>query len=487
MMSRLRSIVAVSPFSRSLVWLLLIVWTIVILAVRKVAESDIWYHLANARQIIEDRAVPRVDVYTFTASGAPVIDFEWLSELVYYGAYNGWGQRGLLAVYIILLVLSYAGVYRLARRRGAQRVETAILTIVGVMLGSYSFGPRMMHFGWLCLVALMLLLEHLDRAPKLAWLLPPLFAVWINLHGSWLFGLVVLGATLIDRMVSLDLGAIRTERAHDDQRRRLVLAAGLSVAALFVNPYGWKLIGYPFDLRYRQAPALSVIVEWQSVNFHDGYGKLALLMIVGVLMTVWLSREIWRVRDFLLVVFSLWAALTYVRFLGFASFVLVPILAPRVRLMAARGIPQENRPLNVALAVVLIVATVRMIPTNAVLEEHIERQFPRAALSYMQEQQASGPLFNAYDFGGYVTWHAREIKTFADGRTDIFVYRGILQDYLKIASLDGTLQRLDRYGIEYVLYPPGSPLNFLLESSLAWRVVYRDQTAMLFQRVKQPT
>lgn len=477
-----RAAIGAAVSSPSLVWLLVMTWTVAVLAVRRVAEADIWYHLANARQILERRAVPRVDLYTFTAGGTPVIDFEWLSELVYYGAFKGWGQRGLIVVYVILIVASYAGIYVLARKRGGRRVETALLTIVGVVLGSYSFGPRMMHFGWLCLVALMVLLERVEEDPKAAWLLPPLFALWINLHGSWLFGVVVLGATLIDRLVSFELGVVRSSRATDEHRRRLTLAAIFSIAALFVNPYGWELIRYPFDLRYRQASALAVIVEWRSVDFHDGYGKLALLMIVGLVMTAWLAREAWRLRDALLVLFSLWASLTYVRFLGFAAFILVPILAPRLRMMVPRSERGGHRVRNVVLALLMIVAIARVIPSNDTVDAHIARQFPRAALAFMEQRRITGPIFNAYDFGGYVTWHAPEIKTFADGRTDIFVYHGILQDYLKIASLEGTLDLLDRYGIEYVLYPPSTALAYLLENSPAWQAVYRDTAATLFMR-----
>lgn len=162
---------------RALAWFLVITWVIVILAVRRIAESDLWYHLSNARQIVLTRAVPVVDLYTFTAVGAPAIDHEWLSELVYYAAHQGWGQGGLLVVYAALLVASYGGVFALALRRGAGRADAALVTVFAVALGSYSFGPRMMHFGWLCLVALMYVLDQCERKPRLLWLLPPLFAL----------------------------------------------------------------------------------------------------------------------------------------------------------------------------------------------------------------------------------------------------------------------------------------------------------------------
>lgn len=470
---------------RKLVWMLAIAWVTVILSVRRIAESDLWYHLSNARQLLESGSFPTIDRYTFTAAGAPLVDHEWLSELVYYAAYQGWAHRGLLAVYGALLVASYGAVFALAHRRGAGRAEAGIVTIFAVALGSYSFGPRMMHFGWLCLVVLMYLLERCERRPESFWLLPLLFMIWINLHGSWIFGFAVLAATLADGWRSAEWGNIVATRWSKTHRWHALGATVASAVALLFNPYGWKLVWYPFDLRVRQAPALRAIVEWQSVDFHSGYGKLALVMLLGVLVTAWLSREKWRLRDALLVLFAVWASMTYVRFLGFAALVLVPIIAPRVPLLHARRVEQDRRLLNYALAAALAFAIIKSVPSEKEIDDHIGRQFPRAALDFMRVNRIEGRLFHLYDFGGFIEWYAPHLKTFADGRTDIFVYSGIMQDYLKAIEINQSLEILDKYRIDYVLYTTGGRLSYLLEHSAGWRTVYRDEVAHLFARVEK--
>lgn len=486
MLARLSAVI----LSRTVVWLFLLAWVVVLLSVRRIAESDIWYHLRNAKQIVETFAVPSVDLYTFTSAGAPILDYEWLSELFYYAAFQNMGQRGLLAVYVVLLLASYGGVYYLACRRGADRSAGAVVTILGVAIGSYSFGPRMMHFGWLCLVVLMLILEASERKPWALWFLPLLFAIWINLHGSWIFGLVVMGATMVDGVLALRWGGIvatgwlRGAPGRLSLLGRASLVVCASVLALFANPYGWKLVWYPFAFRFEMAAALEAVTEWQSVNFHTDYGTLALTMIVGLLATAWLSKDAWRVRDVVLTAFALWASLTYVRFLGFASLVLVPIVAPRLRFVARDPRVKESYALNLALVLGLTYAIVGVTPSESEISAHIRREFPRDALKFMVDNRIEGRLFNAYDFGGYMEWHVPSLKTFADGRTDIFVYNGVMQDYLKTIAIDSTFERLERYDIDYVIYPPGSRLSYVLGKAPQWRSIYGDSVAVVFERTR---
>ena len=79
-------------------------------------------------------------------------------------------------------------------------------------------------------------------------------------------------------------------------------------------------------------------------------------------------------------------------------------------------------------------------------------------------------------------WHSPEIKTFIDGRTDIFVYNGVFDDYLKIDRIDKTLELLDHYGIRYVLFIPNDASVYVLSHSPCWRKVYSDNVAVLYGR-----
>ena len=177
---------------------------------------------------------------------------------------------------------------------------------------------------------LLLVLDHFRRTGRGLWLLPPLFALWINLHGSWVFGMAVLGIVIGSGMVQGEWGLVVADRWRPGQLKSLLLAGAASFAALFVNPFGYRLVLYPYDLLIRHNDVVQGLEEWQPVNFGSINGKLALALLFLLIALPLISSKRWRLQDVLLAAFALWAALSHVRFLFFAGLVIMPIVAPRL-------------------------------------------------------------------------------------------------------------------------------------------------------------
>ena len=100
----------------------------------------------------------------------------------------------------------------------------------------------------------------------------------------------------------------------------------------------------------------------------------------------------------------------------------------------------------------------------------------------MQRQRINGRIFNQYAWGGYMEWNAPELKTFIDGRADIFVYNGVFEDFLRATAIEHSFEILDKYKIDYVFLQPKERLVYLLAHSPAWRMIYSDKVAVLFER-----
>jgi hypothetical protein len=100
----------------------------------------------------------------------------------------------------------------------------------------------------------------------------------------------------------------------------------------------------------------------------------------------------------------------------------------------------------------------------------------------MQQQHINGRIFNDYGWGGYMEWNAPQLKPFIDGRADIFVYNGVFEDFLTATAIKEPFAILDKYKIDYVFLQPKQPLSYLLEHSPAWRMIYSDKVAVLFER-----
>jgi hypothetical protein len=451
-------------------------------SVKQFAEPDIWWHLRNAAYLFQHHSFPSVDTYSFSAAGSPWMNFEWLSEVPFFLGYKAIGLQGLLAVYFGLLVLIYIGVYYRSCRAGADCKDAAIATLGAICLGTVSIGPRLLLFGWLCMVGLLLVLDRFRRTGKGLWLLPPLFALWINLHGSWVFGMVVLALTIAAGLVGGDWGLVVAERWTPAELKNLLLAFAACLAALFVNPFGYRLVLYPYTLLLRQQGVMQHLVEWQSVDFSNRYGKLALIMIVALLVAALFSRHRWRLDETLLTVFALWAALSHQRFLFFAGLIMVPILAPRLKLFPPYERELDKPWLNAGIMAALVGAMIFFFPSAAELQQKVDEEYPTAALQFVQRQHINGRIFNQDWWGGYLEWNAPELKPFMDGRTDIFVFNGVFNDYLKAVLIQSSFEVLDKYKIDYVLLDPGKPPAYLLQHSPAWHPIYTDKVAVLFER-----
>ena len=292
-------------------------------------------------------------------------NFEWLSEVPYYLAFKAWGLQGLLLVSIVVSVLIFAGVYYLCCRWGADCKDAVIATMLAISLGVVSIGPRMLLFGWLCMVVLLILLDVYRRSGRGLWAIPPLFLLWINLHGSWSFGMVVLGIFIASGLVEGEWGLVVARRWDRLQLRNLLLAGVASFALLFVNPFGYKLVMYPFEVALRQQTAVQYVEEWQPLDLSTGDGKLALLVIFAIMASLLLSRRRWRLDVALLIAFALWTALSHTRFLFFLGLIAAPLLAPYIHLFTPYERDEDKPWLNASIMAGVVVALCSVVSVSA--------------------------------------------------------------------------------------------------------------------------
>lgn len=450
-----------------------------------VGDPDLWFHLKNAEYIVRNFSFPQVDTYSFTAGGQPLIDHQWLAELAYYLAWRLGGLVGVYVMYISLIEVILLGVFYLAYTTSGNLKGSFLVSCFSVLLAAVSFGPRTLLFGYIYLLIVLLILwrfRSTGQAPL--WVLPPLFCLWINTHGSWISGMIVLGIIVASGLVEGSVGQIRAVRWSREQLKRLLIVGGASVAALFVNPYGYRLVFYPFDLAFRQKLNVGHVEEWASINFHEPRGKIVFILLVALLVAALLGKCRWRLDELGLALFALYFGLVHVRFLFQAAILLAPLLAKALDFLPPYR-KEIDKPLlnSVVVAGVLLVMIFRF-PTQAELAQAVGRRYPVDAITYVRSHGLSGPVFNLYIWGGYLAWCCPQVKTFIDSRADIFEYVGVFQDYLDAITLKDSLAVLDKHRIRYVLMPPRVPLTYLLKHNPGWKVVFDDEVTTILERVE---
>ena len=464
---------------------------VLLLGLRSVADPDISWHLRNAAYLVRAHSWIRQDMYAYTTLGMPWIDHEWLAELPFYAAFRAWGTNGLSLLTLLLIESIILGTFMLARKAANSTKAAWVVVMAGTFLCTISFGPRTLLFGWVCLIGELLLIDRFERhrvaakREKMLWLLPPLFLVWINLHGSWLIGTTLLLVYILCGCVSMSAGALEQRRWNRAELRTLCAIFGSSVAALFINPYGWELVAYPFDLAFRQKLNVAHIQEWQPLDLQSARGRILLTLLAFSFVAQLVRRRRWAPYQVAFVLIGTFAAFTHARFLFLAAILALPLLA--------RDIPwprteQPGKPqlfLHAALLLLLLVSGTRLARARAASVREAEG-YPVKALPFLRTWHPEGRVFNDFLWGGYLELYAPNVPVFIDSRVDIFERSGVLRDYIDVIDLKNSLAVLNKDGIRYVLFSRDSSLAYFLEQSPAWKIDYQDKTTILFERNDLP-
>lgn len=453
--------------------------------VSAVADPDIGWHLRDAAQLLHTGHFIRTETWTFTVAGQPWINFEWMAELPYYFAYQWMGDLGLYFVMMLLMEAIIGGVYLLCRLRSGSWNAAFLASVAAVLFATVSFAPRTLLFGWLFLVIELGILWSLGKGRDYTAFLPLLFLLWINTHGSWFIGLVLMVLFFSAGWIEGQWGSLYAVRWTPPQKRKFLLVTVASFALLFVNPYGWRLVAYPLDVAFRQNETLHYVAEWGSLDFHTARAKVV-LGIYGLLALLQLVRRIrWNLQDLIFLAVAVYGGFTYIRFLFMAGILIAPLLAihlsrgHRSSALPAKGERWVN---GFAMAVLLAFIALR-IPTEQQLRAGVAANYPEKALPYVRALAGKGNLFNDFKWGGYLEWNAPQVKEFADTRVDIFVHEGILRDYLRATKGEDTDAILDKYRIQYVLLSRDAPMVYLLEHEPDWKTMYQDDQAVVLERV----
>ncbi|WP_263382144.1 hypothetical protein [Granulicella arctica] len=446
-----------------------------------IADPDIWWHLRNAQHLVSTHTFLTTDLFSFTAFNSPWINHEWLAELPYYLGWHLYGERGIFLVMVVAIEVILLGAFYIAYERTNNVTATLLASVFTAMCATVSFGPRTLLFGWVCLIAELIILENTSKALHWMWMLPPLFTLWINLHGSWIIGLIIFFLFITCSQAPCISGFIRTRGFSNHQRACVLLCLCLCLGAVFINPYGWRLVSYPFNLAFKQTLNINTIEEWKTLDFHLPRAKVFLTVTLFLFFMTAFRKLSLTLYEFSLVVIGVYAAATYSRFLFLGGILLMPTFAWSISSLLS---PNRHNPFSV-FRIIIIFFAMSLVRSRLPTAESIatsQTGYPVRATIFLKSFHFKGHLFNDFRWGGFIEWHASHTPTFIDSRVDLFEYNGTFRDYLDIVQIKNPLELLERYGIRCVLFERNTPLVYLLEHDSNWHIDYQDDTTELLER-----
>jgi len=446
-------------------------------------DPDLWWHIKTGESLLNTHHWPTVDSYSFTVPGQPWIAGEWLGDAVIAFVARHAGLQGLDALLIVLGSAILLALYGYATLRSHNSKAGFAVAAVLSVLANASFTLRPQMLGYLFLVLTLIGLERFRQGKrKSIWLLPVLFAAWVNIHGSFVVGIGAIAVYLFSGLVSFRAGGVEAHRWNANERLRLEAVLLLCLSALCITPYGVQLAFYPFHVASSLPIGVANVREWQSMPFNIAGGQIFLALVLVFFLAQIVFRFYLRLEEVVLVVGGIVMACLHLRFL----LVFVPVFTPCFSVIVARWVPgydhkKDRYVLNAALMGLLFVGMVHWFPSPANLQRSVSEKFPVSAIEYLRQHPVAGPMFNSYGFGGYLVLAGQ--KVFVDGRADPYERGGSLADYFYITQLrPGALTVLQNYGIQSCLLDRTEPLVTLLSAVPQWQEIYRDNVSVLFVR-----
>lgn len=455
---------------------------------RPVTEGDYFWHVHTGQWIVENGKLPAADPFKFTYTSLDPSSQEytfttralrgnWLADVALYGLDRVAGLPGV----ILLRFVVYAGILAWIVRRmsfeNAGPLGIAAMVAVAVLLGEYP-NERPQIFSFLFFSILFFLLEGMERAEgknlaRRGAATIFLMALWANVHGAFLLGIVVLLLYAVGRFVE---GALRGCKPRAGE---LLLVCG-AIGATLLNPNGWGLL-FDFTRHFGGAgwaihEYVSPISAWRdNGEYYLSYWFfLALTALIVILR--FKRMKPWHLLTLsALMVLSL-TAMRHMALLLLAA----PILAPYL----GGFIPWSR--VGAAAAVGVIALGLATVTKADLFQMREDRHFPKEATEFFLDNPTESNLYNFYDWGAYLSMRMPDRLVFMDGCN---TYKKVSDDHDMILAGQDWAGTLAAYGVNTVVIPGVSqhtgrvyPLILELAAAPGWALVYWDDTALIFLR-----
>lgn len=461
------------------------------------SDGDACMHWRVGEDMLQNGRIVRTDAYSHTIPGAPVITKEWLAEILFAAAGRLGGLFGLSVVGALVIATTFWLLHRRLLRDGNDLLVATLVTLLAAWAGVIHWLARPHVFTFLMVVLWNDALRRFEaggRARPLAATLAALMLFWVNLHGAFLVGFVILGAYWLGAGCEF-VWPTETVSRPAAKRKVLVLtlAGGLALAVSLLNPNGWHL--HQHNLQFMRSSYLTgLLFEHQPIGFHSP-DALGFMVWLAALITALAVRQRPRLPASAVILAAGWTylALYAVRNIPLMALVTAPIVASslsacvhgRWREMSQRlgavNATSNGWPVVALVALIAILCLPR--PTSIPPD-----RWPVNAVKFIQDhpEQFTGNMLNQHIWGGYLMWVIPEHKVFVDGRTD-FYGEAFIRNFLDITQLrPGWCEKLDASRVSWTLLTTDHPLTQVLALLPEWRRVYSDPLATIYTRIRKP-
>jgi len=458
-----------------------------------VLDPDMWWHLSVGQWIVQNRSFPHNGIFSHSAATRPWMAYSWGFEVLLSRVYDWFSFIGMGAFGTLLTIAVALAIFRMLYRISGHFWAAWALSIVACAAFLFNIAPRPLFFSVIFFTIVLTLLfeaKRTDDVHLLYWL-PLIFLFWANFHIQFIYGLAVVsmfaGMNLLQRIV------VRW-RVYPDFLDSVTLpplapfgVLAACILASCVGPYSYHLYHEAFVISQSKI-MYKIIRELQALSFENFNQYLELLLAVGAYFAIGWKGKIDPFKFALLMFATVFAFRTW-RDAWFICVVAAAIIAdlPESDNHDAEQRERKIQPAEWAaitvVSLVLLVAGMRSTDFTARgLDRAITSEFPVDAVNFLRRNSVGGPLYNSFDWGGFLIFYMPQYPVSIDGRTDLYG-DAMDEQYYSTQEADSSYTDdpvLNEAGV--VLLKKKFPIATQLQMDPRFRLIYRDDLAVVLAR-----
>lgn len=462
-------------------------------------DGDAGLHIRIGDWILEHRAVPSRDMFSFVVVGQTWYAFEWLSEVVFASVHQAWGLKGMALLTGTVIAMAFTVVFRHTVWKGANPAFAVLLVFLSVNVTNIHFHARP-HVFTLLLVAVFAWMIEADRKKHgwLGWMLVPMTVLWANLHGGFFIMFALLGLYVAGLVAEGWLLEEERETRWKLALRYTGIGAACAAASL-LNPYGWRLHEHIVEV-LQASYLLDLVSEFKSPSFRgEALMIYMVLMFTGLILTAGLMARR-RICEAAWVLFLAYCSLVSVRHVPLYCLIATPIIARELsglwvkyavgfRKGSSLGIVNDvvkdlapKGPVRHTAWSAVFVLVIAVIPGLSWPLDFPADLFPTKLIERNRDLIASGRILAEDQWAGYLIYknYPRQ-RVYMDGRHNYYGEK-VVREYVKLEQAQGgSMEILERYQVNLLMCKKEAPLVELLMAKGGWRVIDREGSDVLLQ------
>lgn len=397
---------------------LLMVWTTIVAVTHNYNDSDVYYIIPTGKEILAN-GIPHTNPF-ITTPNCKIIIQNWLYDVILAYIHIHAGKTGMYLFFWLQICMIILLTYRFLILKTDKFIALPIACISFLMFGYINLRPEMMTHILLLWELLILEKYKKDFYTKSIHLLPIIMLLEINMHASyWIMHYVILLPYMIPipRTINQYLN-IKNNGFSANQIKKLLLPVILSIAAMFINPYGKNMITYIWhSLTSKEFKLIQPNISEQLPLKLNSLHSMIIITTIIVLYIIYKQKNLTSTTLFMYLGFLL-CTISKAKFI---PMFLIGVLFLTKDLTKNRKIKlhiKMSKPEYIATIVLLISVTILAKPllpdTSNNLFKHIDPY-----IHYLNQNDPDATIFTTFEYNNYFQYHG--YKTYYDARPELYI------------------------------------------------------------------